>query len=687
MRGCSKTALALVAVATLFPACCSSGWAANDSISAAQCSVAGGRDASNNTVTCNFGLTPEQLRQITNAAVEGVTAPLMDQVVNISKRLGVTENAARTLLRIAGQQADIPNERLAETLTKIATDYKRLQEQLAALSTDNPIAQKLVEQARPEIDAGHFQRADDLLRDAEQAQLAAAEQAEKLAEQATAAKDAQRLGAARITATRAEVALTERRYRQAAELFGRAAAFVPPAKAEERRSYVKQQAATLFTLGDELGNNEALGESIGLYRQVIATASRGNIPLEWAAIHANLGRALTTLGKRENGTAHLEEAIASFRSALEEVRRAQVPLQWAETQNNLAVALQLLGERESGTAHLEEAIAAQRAALEEVMREEAPLDWASMELNLGSALAKLSEREDGTARLEEAVAAYQAALKEFTRDRVPLSWAATQTGLAGVLLMLGERESGTGRFQDAIAACRAALQESTRERAPLVWADIQNTLGTALSRLGERESGTRYLEEGVAAYRAALEEYRRDRVPLDWAMVQNNLGVALSSLGTRGHDTQRLYQAIAAHHAALQEITRQTAPLDWAAAQHNIGDTYLILGAVEKAVEAYHAALEERTRERVPLLWADTQMQLGNALAASATQKHEPELMQEAIKSTRAAAAIYAQRGESSLAQRSQNRLLRMRIALSGLRELRGNHSSIRRRDSRARER
>jgi tetratricopeptide (TPR) repeat protein len=168
-------------------------------------------------------------------------------------------------------------------------------------------------------------------------------------------------------------------------------------------------------------------------------------------------------------------------------------------------------------------------------------------------------------------------------------------------------------------------------------------------------------------------------------MVQNNLGVALSSLGTRGHDTPRLLEAIAAHRAALEEITRERAPLDWAATQHNIGDTYLSLGAVDKAVEAYRAALEERTRERVPLLWADTQMHLGNALAASATQKHALELMQEAIKCTRAAAALYAERGESASAQRSQNRLLRMRLALSGLRELRGHHSSIRRRDSRAR--
>ena len=89
------------------------------------------------------------------------------------------QDAAKTLLRIAGEQADVPDERLAETLTKIANDYKRLQEQVAVLNPENPVAKKLVEQARPEIDAGHFERARDLLREAVQAQLAAADQARK----------------------------------------------------------------------------------------------------------------------------------------------------------------------------------------------------------------------------------------------------------------------------------------------------------------------------------------------------------------------------------------------------------------------------------------------------------------------------------------------------------------------------
>jgi hypothetical protein len=172
---------------------------------------------SGNTVTCNFGLTPEQLKQVTEAAVKGTTGPLVDRIADISKTLGVTEDAANTLLKIVGKDEHIPEEKLAEELTKVAGDYKRLQAQVAALNPDNPTAKALVDEAKPEIDAGHFARAHDLLRQATQAQIAAAQEARKLREQAQAAEDAQMLGAASSTAAEGDVALTERRYREAAD--------------------------------------------------------------------------------------------------------------------------------------------------------------------------------------------------------------------------------------------------------------------------------------------------------------------------------------------------------------------------------------------------------------------------------------------------------------------------------------
>src|SRR6478672_9056583 len=142
---------------------------------------------------------PEQVRELTEAAARGATEPLTSTIVDLSERLGITKDATRTLLRIVSEQ-DVPLERLSETLNRVANDYKRLQAQVAALNLDTPTAKALVEQAKPEIDAGHFGRARELLRRATQAQIAAAQEARKLREQAQAAEDAQMLGAAQSTA-------------------------------------------------------------------------------------------------------------------------------------------------------------------------------------------------------------------------------------------------------------------------------------------------------------------------------------------------------------------------------------------------------------------------------------------------------------------------------------------------------
>jgi hypothetical protein len=217
---------------------------------AAPCSVAAGGNASNNTVTCNFGLTPEELKQATRAAVEGATEPLLGRIVDISKRLGVTEEAAKTLLKIVGEQPDVPDERLAEVLTKVANDYKRLQAQVAALNPDNPTARGLVAQAQAAITAGDLGGAHELLREATQAQVAAAQQAHKIREQAQAAEDAQMLGAASSTATEGDVALTERHYTEAADLFDQAARFVPRDHSDAAAGYLARKADALYRQGD-----------------------------------------------------------------------------------------------------------------------------------------------------------------------------------------------------------------------------------------------------------------------------------------------------------------------------------------------------------------------------------------------------------------------------------------------------
>jgi hypothetical protein len=172
------------------------GAAAFNDVTVAPSGVAAGRDI---TGTVNIGLTPEQVKELTEAAARGATGPLTATIVDLSKRLGVTEDATRTLLRIVGE--DVPLERLSETLGRIANDYKRLQAQAAALSPENSTARDLITQAKAAIEAGHLEHAHELLRRATQAQIAATQQARQLRERAQLAEDTQMLGAARSTAT------------------------------------------------------------------------------------------------------------------------------------------------------------------------------------------------------------------------------------------------------------------------------------------------------------------------------------------------------------------------------------------------------------------------------------------------------------------------------------------------------
>ena len=289
-----------------------------------------------------FGLTPAQVKELTEAAARGATAPLTTAIVDLSKRLGVTEDATKTLLRIVGEQ-DAPPERLSETLNRVANDYKRMQAQAAALNPDNPTARGLVERAQTAITAGRLEEARQLLAQARQAQIAAAQEALKLRDQAQAAADAQLLGAAASTATEGSVAMTERHYSEAADLFKQAAELVPKGHPDETSDYLQRQAVAFYQQGAERGDNTALINSITIWKNALDLNTRDRVPLDWARTQMNLGNALSTLGSRESGTARLEEAVVAYRAALEEWTRDRVPLDWARTQMNLGNALSTLG--------------------------------------------------------------------------------------------------------------------------------------------------------------------------------------------------------------------------------------------------------------------------------------------------------------------------------------------------------
>lgn len=670
--------IATLVAAALIAASASGGVNAADSasVAASNCGIAAGHDASNNTLTCNFGLTAEQMRQLTRAAVTGATAPLLEQIVTISKQLGVTEDAAKTLLRIVGKQPDVPDEGLAQALIKVAYHYVVLQAQVAALDPDNPQARGLVAQAKSEIAAGRLDAAHRLLRQARQIQLGAAEEAEKVIERAKAARDAQLLGAAGSAAAEGEVAMTELNYREAAGLFRQAADYAPPGHSDVRAKYQDREADALYREGDERGDNDALAQAIGIWHTVLQYRTRERAPLDWAMTQTYLGNALERLGEREQGTARLEEAVVAYHAALEVRTRDQALLSWAVTRADLGVALEKIGEQEAGTVRLEEAadafravlgpIAAYYAALEADTRSRASwVIWAATQMNLGAALQTLGARRGSAALLEGAVTAYRAALGEYSRDQAPLQWAMTQVNLGNLLLTLGEREDATAKILEAVAAYRAALEISTRDRLPLQWALLQNNLGNALLAIGTRTQETGHLEQAVAAFNAALEVRTRQNMPRDWAMTENNLGVALKALGDRETGTGRLKDAIAAYRKALEIYSIDRAPTQWAQTEMNLGNALAALGEREndpaplaEAVTTFRVAL---AHDPLPVDQASIQFGMGRSLFALSKLVHSTDRLTEASSNFQQAEAVFRAVGMARWAEASRGWIARLR--------------------------
>ena len=79
------------------------------------------------------GLSRDELTQaVRDAFVGGATV----RVEEISRQLGVAVEAAKTLLKIVGQDPNIPDDKLPEALAQVAGDHKRLQAQVAALKSE-----------------------------------------------------------------------------------------------------------------------------------------------------------------------------------------------------------------------------------------------------------------------------------------------------------------------------------------------------------------------------------------------------------------------------------------------------------------------------------------------------------------------------------------------------------------------
>jgi hypothetical protein len=199
-------------------------------------------------VAVTYGLTPEQVRELTTAAAAGAVGPLADRIVDLGKTLGVTQGAAVEMLRIIGEQ-DVPLEKLPQKLAEVAEQYKSAMARLSALDPEDPITRDLVQRAQAAIQSGHLEEADQLVSQAEQAELAAAHRTQQLAQQAQAAADQWLLRAAADVDVRGNIAMTRLHYLDAARYFQEAADLVPSGHPDRKGQFLFTEAGALLRRG------------------------------------------------------------------------------------------------------------------------------------------------------------------------------------------------------------------------------------------------------------------------------------------------------------------------------------------------------------------------------------------------------------------------------------------------------
>ena len=116
------------------------------------------------------GLSNEQVQQIVKQIREGIES---DKLKQLSEDLNITQTALLKFFRLLDEK-EVPLEELASKLQEIAERYKTLEADLSAFRSDDPEVNKLKGQAAQALTDGEFEKAEELLENAEEREVEAA---------------------------------------------------------------------------------------------------------------------------------------------------------------------------------------------------------------------------------------------------------------------------------------------------------------------------------------------------------------------------------------------------------------------------------------------------------------------------------------------------------------------------------
>ena len=241
---------------------------------------------------------------------------------------GVTGSWIVTILgsyaRVSQEQTSIHQkvapEDLDSTLRDFAKRYKQLEEDLKRYTSDDPEVADLREQARAALEAGEFDRAEQLLNDASTKDLAAAERQESVARQ-------RRLSATRSKGNNGDLKWTQFAYREAAEYYRQAAALLPAEAVVQRAECLNLQGRALHDAGDYRDAEGPFTQALALREQALGPE------------HPDLAQSLNNLAGLYRAQGQYAEAEPLYQRSLailERVLRPEHP-DVAASLNNLAL--------------------------------------------------------------------------------------------------------------------------------------------------------------------------------------------------------------------------------------------------------------------------------------------------------------------------------------------------------------
>jgi hypothetical protein len=298
-----------------------------------------------------IGLNGEEVRELTRAAASGAVGPLAEKIVDLSRKLGVTQQAASAVLRTLGHE-DIPVERLPDTLAEAAAQIVSMQQALSRLSGDDSNLAALKQQAASALDAGAFDDAKRILIVAREREHETSERRRQAAEKARADWLSGLKSEAETCVLLARTALLQRDVAAASAYLEDGLKALAPVDSEQRRTFALAAAGMMERFGERIGRNDALTSAITFYRLALADTQRERSPANWIATHVDLARALITLGNVQGQAPHLNEAVSILRTLMPQTGSDEHPTLAKKIQNDPRASILFLDSSNNYFRHM-----------------------------------------------------------------------------------------------------------------------------------------------------------------------------------------------------------------------------------------------------------------------------------------------------------------------------------------------